>query len=265
MHENTVQFPMTALLMLNCNSCPNYDDTKDGLARRLYVLKWLMKFCENPDERNKYQKLIDRELETRFSTQQYGAVFLRMVLLNLVRLKTEKAQGKRKTLVVHPKSVVCDSAEHRLINNPLEQFWARCYRPSARARSLQVTKVWENFQNWLLDIRGESGIDWKKDPRYQNIRQGDLSNFLLAKCGPQQRDAHNQKGYMGYRESTDDEVFEYLNPIEPVQEMDQALLDGVGPSARRPRAASDDEGPSARRPRAASDDDYERLNPRFLR
>jgi hypothetical protein len=72
--------------------------------------------------------------------------------------------------------------------------------------------VWEKFQTWLIHIKGECGIDWKKDPRYHNIRQVDLSNFLLAKCRPQQRDAHNQKGYMGCRESIDDEVLEYLNP-----------------------------------------------------
>jgi len=52
-----------------------FDDKIDGLARRLYVLKWLMKFCENPRELNNYQKLIDRALETRFSTLQYGAIF----------------------------------------------------------------------------------------------------------------------------------------------------------------------------------------------
>ena len=75
LYENTFQFPMTSFLMLNCNSCPNYDDKKDGLTRRLYVLKWLMKFYEEPDKLNKYKKMIDRELETRFSTQQYGAVF----------------------------------------------------------------------------------------------------------------------------------------------------------------------------------------------
>jgi hypothetical protein len=79
--------------MLNCISCPNYDGKKDRLARLLYILKLLIKFGKNPDKRNKHQKSIDRELETWFITQEYGAVFLKIVLLNLVRLKSKKAHG----------------------------------------------------------------------------------------------------------------------------------------------------------------------------
>jgi len=193
-------------------------------------------------------------MEKRFKSSKYGAVFLRMGLVNLHRLQKEIQEGKREELVVHPKCVETDSEEHRIGNNPLEQFWMRCFTRAQFENPLTINEVWTKFTEWKANILPrEKGIS-QHDTRY-DISHEQVKNFLVSKMGPEIKKSvgvhRGKRGYWGvdgvfYRQLTSDEHY----AISMGTESDAA----AGPSTPPPLAARVVAGPCARRSFAARDD-----------
>jgi len=93
LYENTFQCFVKLILIICCNLVPNREDFKNELARRFILVKRLISFVEVP--KGDQQKKIDYGMENRFKSSKYGAVFLRMGLVNVHRLQKQIQEEKR--------------------------------------------------------------------------------------------------------------------------------------------------------------------------
>jgi putative DNA primase/helicase len=80
LYGNPVEFPITFQLNMFCNNKPELSSVDGGIARRLRVVEWKMKFVESPDPNNKYQAPKDAELMAKIRTDDIRNAFIRMLL-----------------------------------------------------------------------------------------------------------------------------------------------------------------------------------------
>lgn len=65
--KDYVEFIPRAKVIMSCNEYLKPNDTSNGFLRRLLFVKFPVKFCEDPNPNDPYEKPIDRTLEERFS------------------------------------------------------------------------------------------------------------------------------------------------------------------------------------------------------
>ena len=75
-----VEFAITFQLNMFCNNKPELSSVDGGIARRLRVVEWKMKFVDEPDPNNKYQAPRDAELMAKIKTDDIRNAFVRMLL-----------------------------------------------------------------------------------------------------------------------------------------------------------------------------------------
>jgi P4 family phage/plasmid primase-like protien len=80
LYGNPVEFPITFQLNMFCNNKPELSSVDGGIARRLRVVEWKMKFVESPDPNNKYQAPRDAELMAKIKTDDIRNAFIKMLL-----------------------------------------------------------------------------------------------------------------------------------------------------------------------------------------
>jgi P4 family phage/plasmid primase-like protien len=80
LYGNPIEFPITFQLNIFCNNKPELSSVDGGIARRLRVIEWKMKFVENPDPNNKYQAPKDAELMSKIRTDDIRNAFIIMLL-----------------------------------------------------------------------------------------------------------------------------------------------------------------------------------------
>ena len=80
LYGDPVEFPITFQLNMFCNNKPELSSVDGGIARRLRVVEWKMKFVDEPDPNNKYQAPKDAELMAKIRTDDIRNAFIRMLL-----------------------------------------------------------------------------------------------------------------------------------------------------------------------------------------
>jgi putative DNA primase/helicase len=80
LYGNPVEFPITFQLNMFCNNKPELSSVDGGIARRLRVVEWKMKFVESPDPNNKYQAPRDAELMAKIKTDDIRNAFIKILL-----------------------------------------------------------------------------------------------------------------------------------------------------------------------------------------
>jgi putative DNA primase/helicase len=80
LYGNPVEFAITFQLNMFCNNKPELSSVDGGIARRLRVVEWKMKFVDEPDPNNKYQAPRDAELMAKIKTDDIRNAFVRMLL-----------------------------------------------------------------------------------------------------------------------------------------------------------------------------------------
>ena len=74
LYKSASEFDCLANIILLFNDCPTFDDSSDGIARRLRLVEYLMKFIISPKAEN--ERLVDTSLPGKFKEKAYGACFL---------------------------------------------------------------------------------------------------------------------------------------------------------------------------------------------
>jgi P4 family phage/plasmid primase-like protien len=116
LYGNPIEFPITFQLNIFCNNKPELSSVDGGIARRLRVIEWKMKFVENPDPNNKYQAPRDAELMAKIRTDDIRNAFIIMLLK-----RWDESVSKLKLISV-PKDIKDASADFVDDSNPVLGF-----------------------------------------------------------------------------------------------------------------------------------------------
>jgi putative DNA primase/helicase len=78
LYQPATEFKCQANIVMMFNEVPGIEDTSGGIERRLDMIHFGNKFVESPRRPN--EKQIDKTLQKKFQSKEYGACFLKMLI-----------------------------------------------------------------------------------------------------------------------------------------------------------------------------------------
>ncbi len=177
--QNTF-IPVVKPMML-CNSIPKLSEDNYATWRRIRLIHFPMKFCEDPDPNDKYEKLVDDTLEEKSDIwKNYFAAYLVYLLNDL---------SKNNFSIIEPKEVMKETNEYKEINDEWFSFRNK-YIIKDVDSYIQLSDLKDNFNDWHNDTF-ESFVAGKDIKAYFTKH---LKGFHQTK-----RQNINIYGYLGYK------------------------------------------------------------------
>jgi P4 family phage/plasmid primase-like protien len=168
-------------LVLTCNELPKIPSNDDGTWRRIRVVEFISKFCDNPNPNKQYEFLIDRSLTDKL--EELREVFMYMLIKYYQH--TYKPKG-----VHEPFQVVQQTKQVRDDNNVYAQFMEETICEDAKS-SFGLDEIFTRFRTFLQN----NSFDKTK---YTRRGLEEYLNKTIGKC-------NMKKKWKGYRLSSNEE------------------------------------------------------------
>ena len=177
LYGNPVEFPITFQLNIFCNNKPELSSVDGGIARRLRIIDYRVKFVDEPDPNNIYQKPRDPELMSKIKTDDIRNAFIIMLLK-----RWDDRVSKLKIISV-PDEIKEASADFVDDSNPVLGFIMNNYEITNNENDkINSTALYTHFassnrdskisnKRFKDDMLGISGISFKKTNKF-NIYVG---------------------------------------------------------------------------------------------
>ena len=133
--KDYITFRPRAKMFLACNEYVKSSDTTDGWTRRVCFVDFPVKFVENPVDEN--EKLIDRDIEQRLTTQDQLSAIFNWVLQGYVMLK---ACG----YFTEPDDQLRITEEFKELSNPLIEF----VKELTLTHRVSNENLYDNYKEW---------------------------------------------------------------------------------------------------------------------
>jgi P4 family phage/plasmid primase-like protien len=168
LYGNPVEFPITFQLNIFCNNKPELSSVDGGIARRLRIIDYRVKFVDEPDPNNIYQKPRDPELMSKIKTDDIRNAFIIMLLK-----RWDDRVSKLKIISV-PDEIKEASADFVDDSNPVLGFIMNNYEITNNENDkINSTALYTHFassnrdskisnKRFKDDILGISGISTKR-------------------------------------------------------------------------------------------------------
>jgi phage/plasmid-associated DNA primase len=149
LYKSAAEFDVIANTILLFNDCPTFDDSSDGIARRLKLVQYLMKFLSSPAP-NTNERLIDTSLPGKFKDKAYGACFLGYLI--------DRFHDHGFNFTV-PESVMLASKEYIGENDVVGQFLNQFYtKTGAGDDKIKLKDIWETLRHEGRSYYDQMGI-----------------------------------------------------------------------------------------------------------
>lgn len=155
-----VTFVPTFKLILACNTIPRMSEDSEAVWRRVQVIHFPMKFCDDPDLDNEFEAEIDLDLGDKIPT---WAPYLASLLIEA--LKNLRKDGLQK-----PSEVEHSTLKYRQESDPYADFWTeRMVYHGDPNRTVNKNLVKDKFKDWL------------KGQRHPSMKQNQINTYLDSK------------------------------------------------------------------------------------
>ena len=139
-HMPYFSFRNRAKLVFASNEMPSSRDTSDGMARRLIIVNFPVKFVENPDPNNLYERQkrtdVTEPLLAEIATGGiFNWVYAGYKLLREVGYFTETDDQEQLM------------EDFREVSNPVLVFWRECIEPSM-PEEIGTIELYGNYRKW---------------------------------------------------------------------------------------------------------------------
>jgi P4 family phage/plasmid primase-like protien len=177
LYGNPVEFPITFQLNIFCNNKPELSSVDGGIARRLRIIDYRVKFVDEPDPNNIYQKPRDPELMSKIKTDDIRNAFIIMLL------KRWDERVSQLKIISVPDEIKEASADFVDDSNPVLGFIMNNYEITNNENDkINSTALYTHFassnrdskisnKRFKDDMLGISGISFKKTNKF-NIYVG---------------------------------------------------------------------------------------------
>lgn len=168
LYGNAIEFPITFQLNIFCNNKPELSSVDGGIARRLRIIDYRVKFVDEPDPNNIYQKPRDPELMAKIKTNDIRNAFIIMLLK-----RWDERVSKLKLIPV-PNEIKEASADFVDDSNPVLGFIMNNYVITNNEKDdVGSSELYTHFavscrdskisnKRFKDDMQGISGISFKK-------------------------------------------------------------------------------------------------------
>ena len=114
--QDAIEFPIFFRLEGCCNKKPNLSSTDGGIARRVRVIDYPVKFLNNPDPNDKYQAELNLEMGTILSSTAMRNTYAKLLVERFINISF---QIKKETI---PKRIIIESKKYVEESNPVLGF-----------------------------------------------------------------------------------------------------------------------------------------------
>jgi putative DNA primase/helicase len=147
-HEKAQKMNMKMKFFMLCNSIPLLDDCKDAEIRRLCVINFPTRFCENPIRPN--EKKIDITVPQKL--KECNCEFFKLLLSYLVEYKKVSELGNK---IPKPIEVTKQLDNYIQRNKSDVDEFIETYLEYSEGSRLHCKDVYELFENWCIDENKE--------------------------------------------------------------------------------------------------------------
>ncbi len=165
LYKKSITFRPKFKLVLTCNILPKIPSTDDGTWRRIRVVKFISKFCDNPNPKKKYEFMIDRELQNKIN--DWREVFMYMLIQYFQKIY--KPNG-----IKEPKPVLEASRIWQETSDYYQQFANEFLREDPTSK-VGIDDIFSCFRTFLE----KAGVYSKKYARPEFETQ---MNKILGQC-----------------------------------------------------------------------------------
>jgi P4 family phage/plasmid primase-like protien len=180
LYKEGSEFKPQFKMILTCNHLPVVPSDDGGTWRRIRVVRFGSKFCENPDPNKPNEFPIDTELSARFD--EWKEPFMSMLIEVYKKIVTTK--------IKEPDEVLECTREYQRRNDIIADFLDNSVEAN-EGGFLSVTDLFVEFKTWLKE---EGVVD-------RGMRKADFQNYIEKQYGkPIKRKL--VKGWVGYRQKS---------------------------------------------------------------
>jgi hypothetical protein len=80
LYSNPIEFPITFQLDITCNNKPDLSSVDGGIARRVRIIDYKVKFVDNPDPNNVYEAKLDASVMKKMKSTETRNAFIIMII-----------------------------------------------------------------------------------------------------------------------------------------------------------------------------------------
>lgn len=180
LYREGTEFKPQFKMILTCNHLPLVPSDDGGTWRRIRVVKFESKFCDNPDPNNHHEFPIDTSLSQRFD--EWAEVFMSILIEHHRKLVIKKFKD------AEPDEVLECTREYQRRNDVVADFMECCVVKDVDGGTVLVDHAYSDFKTWLKD---EGLVD-------RGMRKSDFVVFLERRLGKPST-FQKQKGWKGFK------------------------------------------------------------------
>jgi|UniRef100_A0A6C0LJ01 P4 family phage/plasmid primase-like protien len=157
LYKEPYEFKPQFKMILACNELPEIPSQDGGVWRRLRVVEFASKFCENPDPSKPNEFMMDLELSDKFD--RYADHFVSMLI--------ERHKNINPNKITEPREVINATQKYKDNNDVIGQYVNdRIIKDESAKEKIGIMEVYADFKSWGV----ENVAKGKKQPDRQQLR-----------------------------------------------------------------------------------------------
>ena len=142
LYKEPYEFKPQFKMILACNELPEIPSQDGGVWRRLRVVEFTSRFCENPDPEKSNEFMMDLELSEKFET--YSEYFLSMLIERHKHINPNK--------LFEPREVINATQKYKDNNDIIGQYVnERIIADPSSKEKIGYMEVYNDFRNWAVE------------------------------------------------------------------------------------------------------------------
>jgi len=140
LYKEPYEFKPQFKMILACNELPEIPSQDGGVWRRLRVIEFSSRFCENPDPEKKNEFMMDLELSEKF--EQYSDYFLSMLIDRHKNINPNK--------ITEPREVINATQKYKDNNDIIGQYLNdKISYSEDNKEKLGINDIYNDFRIWV--------------------------------------------------------------------------------------------------------------------
>lgn len=167
--------------MLVCNSIPLVSEDNFGIWKRIRLIDFKVLFCDNPDKKNPYQKLLNKKLSKQII---YWAPYMAGFLVHWLQILESEGLNE-------PIEVMKSTEEYKDDNDEWKDFRDK-HLINNQDQYIQWKDLQKFFDKWLK-MKGKSSLDNKQNKELKKYLERHLGKIVNTT-----RDGKNLYGFLNW-------------------------------------------------------------------
>jgi len=142
LYKEPYEFKPQFKMILACNELPEIPSQDGGVWRRLRVVEFSSRFCENPDPEKKNEFAMDLELSDKF--EAYSDYFISMLI--------ERHKNINPNKIIEPREVINATQKYKDNNDVIGQYITeRIITDSTNKDKIGFMEIYNDFRLWCVE------------------------------------------------------------------------------------------------------------------